>query len=233
MNTSQVSIGNTTVVCGVKAEMCRPSLENPTKGFIVPNVELYSCCSPNFKAGPPGEKAISTSQFLSNLLDNNEVVNYEDLCIVPNKWVWCLYCDVVCLDFDGNLVDASLLSVLAALLHLSLPLVSMNPDTGSLTLSAQHIQKLAIKNRPVSTTFGIYSSEIQLLDPSASDESECGGEVVVVLLENGDVCCTNKTGRRQVSGERIRQFITTAQRRLPVLQRTLQEALDQHAMNST
>lgn len=29
-----VRLGNTTVVCGVKAEICEPNLDNPDNGFI-------------------------------------------------------------------------------------------------------------------------------------------------------------------------------------------------------
>ncbi|XP_018026865.1 exosome complex component RRP43-like isoform X2 [Hyalella azteca] len=224
-----VRLGNTTIVCGVKAELCRPSLEHPTRGFVVPNVELYPCCSSTFKAGPPGEKAISTSQFLQRLLQNNEIIDYEQLCVVPNKWAWCLYCDILCLDYDGNLIDSSLLSLVAALLHLSLPTVNIDPDTEALSLSQKHTQKLTIKERPMSTTFAVYNSDIQLLDPSAADEAECGGEVSVVLMESGDVCSIRKTGGRQVSSGKVQGFISTAQSRLSGIHETLKEALELHA----
>ncbi|KAK8394637.1 hypothetical protein O3P69_005832 [Scylla paramamosain] len=80
-----VRLGHTTVMCGIKAEIATPTLRHPDEGFIVPNVELYPCCSPMFKAGPPGEKAIGLSQFLKNVITSAEVLLPSDLCIAPNK----------------------------------------------------------------------------------------------------------------------------------------------------
>ncbi|KAI8877705.1 hypothetical protein K501DRAFT_197623 [Backusella circina FSU 941] len=62
-----VRLGGTTVVCGVKAEVCEPAIDTPNKGYLVPNVELSPLCSPKFKQGPPGEKAQVVSQFIHQL----------------------------------------------------------------------------------------------------------------------------------------------------------------------
>nr|XP_053657537.1 exosome complex component RRP43-like [Cherax quadricarinatus] len=82
---STVRVGHTTVICGIKAEIATPVLRNPNQGFIVPNVELYPCCSHMFKIGPPGEKAMATSQFLKNVISSAKVLDLTDLCIVHNK----------------------------------------------------------------------------------------------------------------------------------------------------
>lgn len=226
-----VRLGNTTVVCGIKAELCVPSLDHPDRGFVVPNVELNPCCSPHFKAGPPGEKAISTSQFLQNLLQNSHILDYKQLCIIPNKLAWCLYADVVCLDHDGNLVDSSVMALVAALQHLTLPVVTQDPDTEAISLSEQHTETIPLKEQPLSTTFGIYDSEVQLLDPSSVDESQCCGEVSIALQQDGSVCCTRKTGGRQVSSNQMEGFIKAAAARLPELHHTLQTAIQQHALS--
>uniref|UniRef100_A0A2P2I7C2 Ribosomal RNA-processing protein 43 n=1 Tax=Hirondellea gigas TaxID=1518452 RepID=A0A2P2I7C2_9CRUS len=226
-----VRLGNTTVVCGIKAEVCRPTLEQPNRGFVVPNVELYPCCSAQFKVGPPGEKAISTSQFLNGLLQSANIIDYTQLCPLPNKAAWCLYIDLVCVDYDGNLIDACVMAMIAALLHLSLPVLSYDEDTEALSLSEEHTEKLDIKERPLSTTFGIYDSQVQLMDPSCVDESECIGEVCVVLLQDGEVCSTRKTGGRQVSSAQVENFIALASKRLPELHESLEEALQQHAIS--
>ena len=44
-----VRIGHTAVMCGIKAELATPTLRKPNEGFVIPNVELYPCCSPKFK----------------------------------------------------------------------------------------------------------------------------------------------------------------------------------------
>ena len=53
----------------------------------------------------------------------------------PGKLAWILYCDVICLDLDGNLFDACLLAVMAALSAVTLPLVSMDGTTKVVTVT--------------------------------------------------------------------------------------------------
>ena len=37
------------------------------------------------------------------------------LCIAPQRSVWCLYVDATCINYDGNVFDAALLAMVAAL----------------------------------------------------------------------------------------------------------------------
>jgi len=102
--------------------------------YIVPNVEISAICSPKFKPGPPSEEAQVYSEqlyqllkkygliliyqksglILSNLSRAN-VLPLDSLCIHPGKAVWSLYVDAVCINYDGNAFDATLLAMVAAL----------------------------------------------------------------------------------------------------------------------
>jgi len=44
-----------------------------------------------------------------------DLLDEEQLVIEKGKAVWYLYVDLYCLDYDGNLFDASLVALLAAL----------------------------------------------------------------------------------------------------------------------
>lgn len=50
----------------------------------------------------------------------------SDLTIEKGKSAWKLMVDVYCMDHDGNVLDAALISVMAALRSLQLPAVSVN-----------------------------------------------------------------------------------------------------------
>lgn len=80
-----VRIGDTTVVCGVKAEIALPLLDAPTAGYLgtwllnfvdilpvdlpkVPNLDLPALCSPRFKPGPPSDDAQVLSSRLNDAL---------------------------------------------------------------------------------------------------------------------------------------------------------------------
>ncbi|KAG8917387.1 hypothetical protein FRC00_013681, partial [Tulasnella sp. 408] len=134
-----VRLGNTTIVCGIKAEIAEPDLDRPEHGFIgrtafpfiiaenpvftfdvkprspVPNVDLPAICSPKFKPGPPGEEAQILSERINAILIQADVVPTASLCIEPGKACWVLYIDITCINYDGNAFDACLLATIAAL----------------------------------------------------------------------------------------------------------------------
>lgn len=78
-------------------------------------MELSSLCSPKFKPGPPSDKAQAVSEFINQLFIKSHIFPLESLCIEPGKAVWVLYADIVCLNYDGNILDASLLALTTAL----------------------------------------------------------------------------------------------------------------------
>nr|XP_032661808.1 exosome complex component RRP43 isoform X3 [Chelonoidis abingdonii] len=80
-----VKLGNTTVICGIKAEFAEPPAESNNKGYIVPNVDLPPLCSSRFRPGPPGEEAQAASQFIADVIENSEIIMKEDLCIAHGK----------------------------------------------------------------------------------------------------------------------------------------------------
>lgn len=110
-----VKLGNTTVVCGIKAELAAPKALEPHNGFLVPNVELSPVSSSSYRPGPPCDEAQVYSQSLADAINNARCIDLRDLCISPGKLVWTLYCDLVCLDHDGCVFDAAIIALVAAL----------------------------------------------------------------------------------------------------------------------
>ncbi|KAI9299273.1 ribosomal protein S5 domain 2-type protein [Cunninghamella echinulata] len=114
---AMVRLGGTTVVCGIKAEVAEPKIDQPKQGFFVPNIELSPLCSAKFKPGPPSEQAQTISETIYQLFTKSNILPLTNLCIEEGKAVWVLYADIVCLNYDGNILDASLLALVAALKH--------------------------------------------------------------------------------------------------------------------
>ncbi|XP_045595920.1 exosome complex component RRP43 [Procambarus clarkii] len=222
---STVRVGHTTVMCGIKAEIATPTLRNPNEGFIVPNVELYPCCSHQFKMGPPGERAMATSQFLKNVITSAQIINLTDLCIVPNKMAWCLYCDVVCINYDGNLYDAAVIALMAALQNVKLPAVSYDEENDKASVELERTLPISLKAKPVASTFTVYSDSIQLMDPTAEDETQGSGEVTVVLLENGSLCTTHKPGGQLILPDILDKFVALAKERVQHVNTLLSKAV--------
>ncbi|CAH2062796.1 unnamed protein product, partial [Iphiclides podalirius] len=132
-----VKCGNTTVICGIKLELATPKAEDPDAGFLVTNVELLPLCSSKFRPGPPSDYAQVISNIVSDIVINSQCVDLKDLCIISDKFAWVLYCDIVCIDNDGSLVDACIMALISSLKTLSLPTVSYDEETENIKVDTK------------------------------------------------------------------------------------------------
>ncbi|KAL4608565.1 exosome complex component RRP43 [Arapaima gigas] len=207
-----VKIGNTTVICGVKAELAAPPTDAPNKGYVVPNVDLPPLCSSKFRPGPPGEQAQVASQFVADLIDSSNIIQREDLCIEKGKLSWVLYCDIMCLDYDGNLLDACVIALLAALKNgkSRLPDVTINKETRLAEVDTQRLHRLNVTNHPVASSFAVFDNTIVIVDPTAEEESLAMATVTVALDEGDRICALHKPGGSALSGEKLQDCISRA-----------------------
>ncbi|KAM8835654.1 exosome complex component RRP43 [Synchiropus picturatus] len=221
-----VKVGNTTVICGIKAELSNPTAERPAKGFIVPNVDLPPLCSSQFRPGPPGEQAQAASQFMADVIESSEVVQMEDLCIERGKLCWVLYCDLVCLDHDGNLLDACVIALLAALKNTRIPEVSVNRETSSPEVDSKKKRGLKIQRCPVATSFAVFDNSIVIVDPTLEEECLSTAQLTVVTDEDDQLCSLHKPGGTSVSGQKLQECINTATTRHEEIQKLMDKVFD-------
>jgi exosome complex component RRP43 len=133
-----VRMGQTTVLCGVTAQIATPDILAANQGFLVVNVDLPPMCSSKFRPGPPSDEAQVLSSRIRNialswvhsgtatpfasyiiltsfLLLRSSLLSLKSLCIKPARAAWVIYCDLMCISYDGNITDAALLALVAAL----------------------------------------------------------------------------------------------------------------------
>ena len=178
-----VKIGNTIVICGIKAELAQPAIMAPEAGFLVANVDLPPHCGGQFKPGAPSIQTQALSQQIMELVSASKVLDLDKLCIVPGESVWVLYADIICLEYDGSLLDACLGSLMAALVSLRLPKVQVEGDQVK-TLGP--VESLSINRILMSATFGIVGDKI-IPDPTYAEEQV--GEVFSFLMDNNLIQC--------------------------------------------
>ncbi|KAM3869245.1 exosome complex component RRP43 [Diretmus argenteus] len=205
-----VKVGNTTVICGIKAELANPTVEAPSKGYIVPNVDLPPLCSSRFRPGAPGEQAQAASQFIADVIMSSDVIQTEDLCIERGKLCWVLYCDIMCLDYDGNLLDACVIALLAALKNTQLPEVAINTETHAPEVNLEKRNGLRIHKHPVGASFCVFDNSILIVDPTAEEESLSTAQFTVVIDEEDRLCSVHKPGGTSLSGEKLQECISRA-----------------------
>ncbi|XP_069747803.1 exosome complex component RRP43 isoform X2 [Narcine bancroftii] len=220
-----VKLGNSTVVCGIKVEFATPTVDAPNKGYIVPNVDLPPLCSSRFRPGPPGEQAQAASQFIFDVIENSEIIQKEDLCIEKGKLAWVLYCDMMCLDYDGNLLDACITALLAGLKNVQLPSVLINEETGLAEVNMKQKNHLSIKKHLVATSFAIFDDTIFIVDPTAEEEALATGMATIVIDEEGRLCALHKPGGSVLSSEKLQDCIVRAQTRHREVHQLLTEVL--------
>lgn len=128
-------------------ELATPKADIPDHGYIVPNVELSPLCSPKFRPGPPSEQAQVLSKLIDIVLNNSRALDLKDLCICKNKLVWVLYCDILCLNYNGSVIDACIGAMIAALKTCKLYIISILNFFSSLLYLRKKIYSDSTRNK--------------------------------------------------------------------------------------
>ncbi|XP_055695315.1 exosome complex component RRP43-like [Lutzomyia longipalpis] len=204
-----VKYGETTVICGIKAELAEPRAAEPDSGYVVPNIELTPLCSPKFRPGPPTDEAQVLSKNLMDILVNSKCVNPKDLCIEREKLVWVLYCDVSCFNYDGSVLDAANLALMGALHCCTLPEVIYDSTTKTYKVNCDKRSKLKVQSMPISTTFMVFDEKTVVADPTA-DEEELASSITNVTSCNGEICFFYKSGGSTVDTTEMELFMNHA-----------------------
>ena len=114
---ARIRLGKTEVIVGIKIETGEPFPDIPNEGVLTVNAELVPLASPSFEPGPPGEDAVELARIVDRGIRESKAIEMEKLCVEPNKKVFVVFIDVWVLNHDGNLIDASAMAALAALLN--------------------------------------------------------------------------------------------------------------------
>lgn len=205
-----LKLGHTMVACGITAELAEPSAESPNTGFFVPNVELPPLCSPEFRPGPPDDKAQVLSQLVLDTVTNSGLLNLEDLCIEEKKLSWVIYADITCMSHDGNLLDAVLTVLYAALRDTKLPSIVINEESKEVEHIPETTFKLKLSSRPVSTTIALFDESVLLVDPTHDEEDLAPGTITVVLGSEQELFSVYKPGGCPVDDKVLQKCVQAA-----------------------
>ncbi|XP_035892439.1 exosome complex component RRP43-like isoform X1 [Anopheles stephensi] len=219
-----VKLGNTTVVCGIKAELAAPKALEPRQGFLVPNVDFSPVCSPSYRPGPPSEEAQVHSRSLADAISNAHCIDLQDLCISPGKLVWALYCDLTCLDHDGCVFDVAIISLVAALHTVKLPTIQYNHDTGETRTDTSTFSPLSVHCVPVTTTFVMVSDRL-ITDPT-SEEEKLASTTLTVTVSDGKMSFFNQSGGDPFDSAALKNCTDSALKRERSVRRMIQSMMN-------
>lgn len=152
---------------------------------------------------------ILLSRLLEKTIRRSGALDTESLCIIAGSKCFHLRADVHVLDHNGNLVDASCLAVMAALLHFRRPDIEIKgEDVTVFDIREREPVRLTLQHLPFCITFSYFSpptntttaassggmDHILLQDATLLEEQCRSGSIVVSMNRFGEVCQIAKYG---------------------------------------
>ena len=167
------------------------------------------------------------SRLLEKTLRRSGALDTESLCIIAGKKCFSVRADVHILDHDGNLMDASCLALVAALLHFRRPDVEVHgEDVTVFSTSERDPVKLSMHHNPFSVTFSYYHSGSVMIQDATLLEEHCReGEITVSMNRFGEICQIAKYGGTPVDGVRMLTCANLALDRVKQLDKLVRERL--------
>lgn len=220
----EVSLGQTKVACKVSAEIVAPYEDRPLDGIFQINTEISPMCSPFFEAsggsGTTGSQAneeLLISRLVEKAVRRSNALDIESLCITAGAKCWAVRADLQFLNYDGNLIDASCIAVMTALLHYRKADVEVAGEEVIVYDTKQRDPvPLSVLHIPICITFNFYNpngdeenvkgelnNELILVDTSLIEERLSLGTMTITLNKNQEVCQVLKSGGLNIDAKQI------------------------------
>jgi exosome complex component RRP42 len=187
---ARVRLGRTEVLVGVKIGIGEPFADVPNEGILTVNAELVPLASPTFEPGPPDEKSIELARIVDRGIRESKAIDLEKLCIEPGKKVFIVFVDVYVLNYDGNLIDASALAALAALLNTKV--FNYEVEEGEVRIKPGYTS-LPMRNYPIAVTFAKINDKL-VVDPWLEEERVMEARLTMTIEKDEKICALQKGG---------------------------------------
>jgi exosome complex component RRP42 len=186
-----VKIGETQVVAGVKMELVEPYKDMPNEGVLKVNAELSPLASPEFKI-ETAEETVELARVVDRSIRESGTIKLEELCLEPGVKVWGVFIDITILNHQGNLLDASALASVAALLNTKIPKL----ENGKVVRGVFE-KKLPIVFKPVTITVCKVGNN-SFVDPSYEEEEILEAKLSFGIRDDDKVCAIQKFGSKEL-----------------------------------
>lgn len=204
-SSSLVKLGNTSLVCGCTSQLYPSHAKDQHSNDEVINitVELPPICS-----SPTGYRTQHTAQLLTkvlkNILDDTDCLDKLCLFFSDQDCHWSIDVEVICLNYDGCLLDAALIAVIAALKTLKLKDATNHAPERS----------FVINSIPVCSSFAIIGDHL-ICDPNLEEETIAQSTFSITVdpsFDNGKYHI-NKVGGKAINTKRLDECVTLARQR--------------------
>lgn len=118
---SRVRVGKTEVIVGVKMATQEPYPDHQDEGTMMTGMEFSPICGERYEIGPPKIDAIEVARVVDRGIRESGFIDWKKLCIKEGEKVWSISIDIYCINDDGNVLDASALGAVVALMVSKFP----------------------------------------------------------------------------------------------------------------
>lgn len=194
---ARVKFGDTEVIVGVKMSIGEPFPDTPNDGVLMVGSELSPLAHPSFELGPPREGSIELARVVDRGIRESKALDTEKLCITKGEKVWMVFVDIWPINHDGNLIDASGLAAITALLNAKIPKIE-----GDKIIYEEKKDPLKIRAVPIPVTLAKIKNQL-LIDPDIREEEAMEARLTVSSVKSGNICALQKGG---VSGLKMEEI---------------------------
>jgi len=214
---ARVLLGKTEVMVGTKMEIGQPFSDTPNEGVLTVNAELVPLASPTFEPGPPDENSIELARVVDRGIRESKAIELDKLCIEPGKKVFIVFIDVYVLNHDGNLIDASAMAALAALLNTKMP--NYEIEEGEVKIKSGYTP-LPVKKHPITVTFAKINDKL-VVDPWLEEEQVMEARLSMTVDDDGHICAIQKGGSGYLTPKQVLEAAKIAKEKAEEIRKKL------------
>jgi exosome complex component RRP42 len=215
---ARVLLGKTEIMVGTKIETGEPFPDTPNEGVLTVNAELVPLASSTFEPGPPDENSIELARIVDRGIRESKVINLEKLCIEPGKKVFVVFVDVYVLNHDGNLIDASALAALAALINTKMP--NYEVEEGEVKIKSGYTP-LPIRKHPITVTFAKINEKL-IVDPWLEEEQVMDARLSMAIDDDDNICAIQKGCSGSIAPNQILEAAKIAKEKADEIRKKLE-----------
>lgn len=201
---ARVKLGDTEVIVGIKMEIGTPYPDTPEQGAMMVGAELLPLSNPRYESGPPGIDSIELARVVDRGIRESHAIDVAKLCIEAGEKVWMVNIDIIPINSDGNLFDASALGALAAIKTAVFPKLEDGKIVREKTTTP-----LPVVAEPMAVTINKIEGQM-LVDLQEDEEDAIDARLTVTSLPDGSFCSLQKGGDSALTTAEIGQMLDLA-----------------------
>ena len=190
---ADVYLGDTKVIAGVKYDIGAPFGDNPEDGVCTVMSEFIPMAHPDFENGPPNEYSIQLARVVDRGIRHTNFIDLKKLCIIKGKSCYILFVDIYIADYLGNLVDASNVAAVAAIVSALLPVGIPDEKGEKAVWDKPKFMQIPVIEFPIAISFGKLE-EFIFIDPSIKEEMVMDGAISFAVDGKNNITSIQKFG---------------------------------------